>query len=46
VGDRRRKRTVLARLRRDGTVDDSVALRIQTRLDLEELRLKGTDPFE
>ena len=41
----RHKRAVLGRLRRDGTVDDLVALRLQTRLDVEELRLTGTDPF-
>lgn len=41
-----RKREVLLRLRRDGTVDDAVARRIQTRLDIEELRLTGPDFLE
>jgi CPA1 family monovalent cation:H+ antiporter len=35
---------VLIRLRREGTVDDSVARRIQTRLEVEELRLTGVEP--
>ena len=39
-----RKRDVLHRLRRDGTIDDLVALRIQGKLDLDELRLRGIDP--
>jgi len=39
-----RKREVLVRLRRDGTVDDSVARRVQSRLDIEELRLTGVEP--
>lgn len=41
-----RKREALLRLRREGTIDDTVALRIQTRLDIEELRLTGVEPFE
>jgi len=41
-----RKRETLLRLRRDGTIDDSVALRIQTRLDVEELRLTGVEPLD
>jgi monovalent cation/hydrogen antiporter len=41
-----RKREVLTRLRHEGTIDDSVARRIQTRLDVEELRLTGVEPFE
>jgi hypothetical protein len=41
-----RKRETLLRLRRDSTIDDSVALRIQTRLDLEELRLTGVEPLD
>jgi Na+/H+ antiporter len=41
-----RKREALLRLRRDGSIDDSVARRIQTRLDLEVLRLTGVEPFE
>lgn len=40
-----RKREVLLRLRRDGEVDDLVARELQTRLDVEELRLTGTDPI-
>ncbi|MGW9114694.1 Na+/H+ antiporter [Microbacterium sp. NPDC055683] len=36
-----RKREVLFGLRRDGTVDDAVVLRIQARLDLDELRITG-----
>ncbi|WP_336631048.1 MULTISPECIES: cation:proton antiporter [unclassified Microbacterium] len=41
-----RKREVLHRLRRDGTVDDLIVRHIQGRLDLEELRLRGIDQFE
>jgi monovalent cation/hydrogen antiporter len=41
-----RKREVLLRLRHDGTIDDSVARRIQTLLDIEELRLTGVEPFD
>lgn len=41
-----RKRDVLVQLRREGTVDDTVARRIQSRLDVEELRLTGVDPIE
>jgi Na+/H+ antiporter len=41
-----RKREVLHRLRRTGAIDDSVARHIQTRLDIEELRLTGPDPME
>jgi CPA1 family monovalent cation:H+ antiporter len=40
------KRDVLNRLRRDGSIDDAVALRLQTRLDVEELRLTGIDHFD
>jgi monovalent cation/hydrogen antiporter len=36
-----RKREVLLRLRREGTIDDLVARRLQSGLDLEELRLDG-----
>jgi Na+/H+ antiporter len=39
-----RKREVLLRLRREGTIDDSVARRVQTRIDIEELRLTGVEP--
>jgi CPA1 family monovalent cation:H+ antiporter len=41
-----RKREVLLRLRHAGTIDDAVARQIQTRLDIEELRLTGVDPLE
>jgi CPA1 family monovalent cation:H+ antiporter len=41
-----RKREVLLRLRRDGTIDDAVARRVQTRLDNEELRLRGVEHLE
>jgi monovalent cation/hydrogen antiporter len=41
-----RKREVLLRLRRDGTIDDTVARQIQTRLDIEELRLTGVEALE
>lgn len=34
---------VLTKLRWDGSVDDTIARRIQTRLDVEELRLVGAD---
>ncbi|APU13630.1 MULTISPECIES: Na+/H+ antiporter [Actinoalloteichus] len=40
-----RKRAVLIRLRREGVIDDAVARQIQTRLDIEELRLTGTEPL-
>jgi CPA1 family monovalent cation:H+ antiporter len=39
-----RKREVLVRLRREGTIDDSVARQVQSRLDIEELRLTGVEP--
>ncbi|MBM6621962.1 Na+/H+ antiporter [Micrococcaceae bacterium RIT802] len=41
-----RKRDVLLRLRRAGEVDDLVARELQTRLDVEELRLTGADPID
>ena len=41
-----RKREVPIRLRHQGTIDDSVARRVQTRLDIEELRLSGVEPIE
>jgi CPA1 family monovalent cation:H+ antiporter len=40
-----RKRERLLRLRHDGSIDDSVARRLQTRLDIEELRLTGVEPL-
>jgi hypothetical protein len=40
-----RRREVLIRLRHESTIDDSVARRIQTRLDIEELRLSGVEPL-
>jgi len=41
-----RRREVLIRLRHDGTIDDSVARRVRTRLDVEELRLTGVEPLD
>ncbi len=41
-----RKREVLQQLRRDGAVDDAVARRVQSRLDVEELRLTGVEPID
>jgi CPA1 family monovalent cation:H+ antiporter len=41
-----RKREVLLALRLAGTVDDTVARRIQTRLDVEEQRLTGVETYE
>ena len=41
-----RKREVLLRLRREGAIDDSIARRVQTRIDIEELRLTGLDPVD
>lgn len=38
-----RKREVLLRLRRDGTIDDLVARRILADLDIEEIRARGLD---
>ncbi|MDQ1137295.1 Na+/H+ antiporter [Microbacterium sp. SORGH_AS 1204] len=38
-----RKREVLLRLRRDGTIDDLVARKILAGLDLEEIRARGAD---
>jgi CPA1 family monovalent cation:H+ antiporter len=38
-----RKRTVLLRLRREGTIDDLVVRRVEAHLDLDELRLRGVD---
>jgi monovalent cation/hydrogen antiporter len=41
-----RKREVLLRLRREGAIDDSVARRVQTRIDIEELRLTGVESID
>jgi CPA1 family monovalent cation:H+ antiporter len=41
-----RKRELLLRLRHVGTIDDSIARRIQIRLDIEGLRLTGVEPFD
>jgi monovalent cation/hydrogen antiporter len=41
-----RKREVLLRLRRTGTIDDTIARHLQTSLDIEELRLTGVAPLE
>ncbi|MGY1812310.1 Na+/H+ antiporter [Blastococcus sp. SYSU D00820] len=41
-----RKREVLVRLRRQSAIDDSVARRVHTRLDIEELRLTGVEPVD
>lgn len=41
-----RKRAVLHRLRREGTIDDLVVRRIEDHLDIDELRLRGVDPLE
>jgi CPA1 family monovalent cation:H+ antiporter len=41
-----RKRQVLVQLRRDGVIDDAIARQFQTRLDVEEQRLTGVEPFE
>lgn len=38
-----RKRDVLLRMRRDGTIDDLVERRVETHLDFEELRLRGIE---
>lgn len=40
------KRTVLTQLRRDGSIDDSVARSVQSQLDIEELRLTGIGDAE
>ncbi|MBH0121383.1 Na+/H+ antiporter [Rhodococcus sp. CX] len=40
------QRDELSQLRHTSTIDDSVARQIQTRLDVEELRLTGVDSFE
>ena len=41
-----RKREVLYRLRREGVVDDAVVTQIQTRLDVEELRITGIEMLD
>jgi Na+/H+ antiporter len=41
-----RKREVLYRLRREGAVDDAVVTQIQTRLDVEELRITGVEALD
>jgi Na+/H+ antiporter len=41
-----RKREVLIRLRREGVVDDMIARQVQTKLDIEELRLSGVEAVE
>ncbi|MDR7111212.1 CPA1 family monovalent cation:H+ antiporter [Microbacterium trichothecenolyticum] len=41
-----RKREVLYRLRREGAVDDAVVTQIQTRLDVEELRITGIETLD
>jgi len=41
-----RKREVLLRLRREGTVDDLLARRLEAHLDAEELRLSGFDDLD
>jgi len=41
-----RKREVLHRLRREGAVDDAVVTQIQTRLDVEELRITGVETLD
>ena len=41
-----RKRDVLYTLRREGVVDDTVVTQIQTRLDVEELRITGVEVLD
>ncbi|UKA64365.1 hypothetical protein [Arthrobacter sp. FW306-04-A] len=41
-----RKREVLLNFRLAGTVDDTVARRLQTRLDVEEQRLAGVEDID
>ncbi|MEU2005051.1 Na+/H+ antiporter [Rhodococcus sp. NPDC019627] len=40
------KRDVLRSMRQSGMIDDVVAHRIQTQLDVEELRLRGVEPLD
>lgn len=41
-----RKREVLHRLRREGVLDDAVVTQVQTRLDVEELRITGVEMLD
>ncbi|MBT2586482.1 Na+/H+ antiporter [Arthrobacter sp. ISL-95] len=41
-----RKRQVLQQLRLEGAIDDAIARRFQTRLDVEEQRLTGVEPID
>jgi len=41
-----RKREVLLRMRRDGTIDDLVVRRVEAHLDVEELKLRGIDQLD
>ena len=41
-----RKREVLLRLRGEGVVDDLIVRRVQGRLDLEEVRLRGIEVYD
>ena len=40
-----RKRGALLRLRREGTIDETVARRAQSRLDIKDLHLTGVEPL-
>ncbi|MFE1646077.1 Na+/H+ antiporter [Microbacterium sp. P01] len=41
-----RKREVLLQLLREGVIDDAVARTVQTRLDVEQLRVTGVEPVD
>lgn len=41
-----RKREVLLRMRREGTIDDLVVRRVEAHLDVEELKLRGIDQLD
>lgn len=41
-----RKRDVLQRMRREGTIDDLVVRRVEAHLDLEEVRLRGIEQLD
>ena len=41
-----RKREVLLRMRREGTIDDLVERRVEAHLDLEEVRLRGVEQLD
>ncbi|MGB4779664.1 cation:proton antiporter [Microbacterium sp.] len=41
-----RKRDVLLRLRREGTIDDLVMRRVEAHLDLDEVRLRGIEQLD